>query len=738
MDDVAAAHLNCAQEAIRTPGAIQAHGVLLAVGEADLSVVVASVNSAALFGRDMVGAHLRDVLSVGDMSALQAGIDGDVGQLNPLRVRVRGADVDMVVHRADGLLITEWEPVDGSVPSPEDWQRRLPVALQRLSATDSVLELVDVLAAEVKELTGFDRVMIYRFDRQWDGEVMAEALRPGLEPFLGLHYPAADIPAQARQLYVENWLRIIPDASYTPVPLAGHERAVGGRPLDLSGSFLRSVSPVHLEYLANMGVKSSMSVSLIDDGRLWGLIACHHYAGPHRPSYADRALAEFLGRTCSLLLASKTSAEEQDDVLYVEERLGAAVVALALHDNVPVSALTGPESPVLALLPATGAAACLGGQLHLWGRTPTASRVRELVAGLRAAGVSETDSVVRQIPDADDVLELASGMLVSPIGGGGDFLAWFRPESSYEVSWGGNPTAGVVSLREDGPLLSPRRSFASWTETVRGSALAWATHEVAAANRLASHVNDLTAVRSEGDNRLALALQRTLLLEQMPAVPGVVLAARYRPAAEDVVGGDWYDVIPLLNGNVSFVLGDVAGHGLGAAAITAQIRHGLRAYLLRQDGPAAAVQALNDLIAALLPREMATVIVGELDPVTGSVTLCNAGHLSPLWLTSGEEVFLDGHGPALGLTRDVPYTQTQLTLQGDDQLLLYTDGLVETRSADLTRDLDRLRGAARGVRRHPEELLDVLLAVLDPRPTDDVTMLLVGLEPGSSSPPGPG
>ena len=173
--------------------------------------------------------------------------------------------------------------------------------------------------------------MVYRFDAEWNGEVIAEDRRPDLEPFFGLRYPASDIPAQARALYATNWMRIIPDATYTRVPLEPAANPLTGRPLDLSGAMLRSVSPVHLEYLANMGVISSMSVSLIDRGKLWGLIACHHYAGPHRPSYADRVAAEFLGRTASLLLHTKVTAAEQGDVVGTAQRLAQLAGAVGLN-----------------------------------------------------------------------------------------------------------------------------------------------------------------------------------------------------------------------------------------------------------------------------------------------------------------------------------------------------------------------------------------------------------------------
>src|SRR5918997_1321103 len=193
------------------------------------------------------------------------------------------------------------------------WHARLALVLQRLSASGTLDELTASLARDVRALTGFDRVMVYRFDPEWTGEVVAEDRRAELEPFHGLRYPASDIPAQARALYATNWLRLIPDARYTASPLVPPLNPLTGGPVDLSGSILRSVSPVHLEYLANMGVLASMSVSLIDRGRLWGLIACHHYAGPHRPSVADRTAAEFLGRTASLLLHTTVEAGERDD-----------------------------------------------------------------------------------------------------------------------------------------------------------------------------------------------------------------------------------------------------------------------------------------------------------------------------------------------------------------------------------------------------------------------------------------
>jgi hypothetical protein len=712
----------CAQEPIAVPGAIQPHGALLAVTEPDLAVVVASANAADVLGA--APATLADVLTPAELDRLRAALaddpTGDLADAGPLQVAPGGRETDLVLSRSGGLLVTEWEPVAGARQAGATWHRRLPAVLQRLSAPETLEGLTAVLAGQVRALTGFDRVMVYRFDAEWNGEVVAEDRRADLEPFLGLHFPAGDIPAQARALYTVNWMRLIPDARYTPVPLVPPVLPGTGAPLDLSGVALRSVSPVHLEYLANMGVTASMSVSLIDRGRLWGLIACHSYSGPHRPSHADRTAAEFLGRTASLLLHTTVGAGERDRVVAVSQREADLAAAIGRHPRRPAAALAEGEVTALDLLPASGAAVRLDGRLHLLGSTPPADRVAALVpAVLRAGGV--TDRLTLDLPGFADVAADASGVLAVEVGRGrGDFLAWFRPETPREVSWGGNPYSSEVS---DG-RLSPRRSFARWTETVRGTARPWDRHEVAAARALADHLGSAVLARAAEDDRLAAALQRTLLLERLPRVPGVALGVRYRPSEADVVGGDWYDLVPLPSGRLAVVIGDVAGHGLAAASVTAQLRHALRAALLRDEGPAAALADLNRLVAALLPGEMATAVVAQLDPGTGEVALANAGHLPAVHAAGGAATLVtDGRGPALGLLDDAGYPQVRLHLGTGDRLLLYSDGLVERRDRPLPEGVAAVRDAVAAAAGGPQEVVDAVVAALDPAGGDDVTVV---------------
>lgn len=717
--------LDCADEPIAIPGAIQPHGALLALTEPDLAVVVASANAAEILGRPVAGARLDDLLADDDLAAVRAALTAEHVEANPLRVRLADADVDLVLHRADGLLIAEFEPVPGAEEAGAAWHRRLPTVLQRLSATGTLEELTAVLARDVRSVTGYDRVMVYRFDADWNGEVIAEDRRDDLEPFFGLHYPASDIPAQARALYATNWMRIIPDATYTRVPLEPAANPLTGRPLDLSGAMLRSVSPVHLEYLANMGVVSSMSVSLIDRGKLWGLIACHHYAGAHRPSYTDRTAAEFLGRTASLLLHTKVTAAERGDVVGTAQNLASLAGAVGLNPRALSDALTGGEATVLDLLPAAGAAVRINGQLQLLGTTPPADRLVPLVRSLLDVGTPVTDAASAVVPDAADLAGTSSGVLAVEVAGGrDDFLAWFRPETLREVTWAGNPYGSKTVTTEAGPRLSPRQSFDSWSETVRGTARPWREHEVAAARSLAASVTEAALSRATEDNRLVTTLQRTLLLEELPKVPGVTLAARYIPSSDDVVGGDWYDIVPLPGGRVSIVLGDVAGHGLAAAAITAQLRHALRAHLLRAEGPGAALDGLNQVISALLPGELATAVIAEFDPDSGEVVVASAGHLPVLHASAGgAEYVMAGRGPALGVLDDIHYAEARLMPEGDDRLLLFSDGLVERGRGGLGQGMDDLQTTVAAGPVDPQALLDTVLADLNPPGTDDVTLL---------------
>ena len=273
----------CDREPIHIPGGIQPHGALVVVAAPAFTVTQASENFAAHTGvsaAQIMGKSLAALLDDAGLRHLREALGRSHPEdHNPLRLVVNGRRFDGIVHRYDGATIVELEPLAPDAPTYSPHHVLRP-AMLRLGSADSLPALYEQILTATRELTGFERVMIYRFDERGHGSVDAEAKEPGLEPFLGVHYPASDIPQQARLLYTRNWLRIIPDARYSPSPLAPALRSDTGKPLDLSFAVLRSVSPIHREYLANMGVIGAMSASLVVRGRLWGLHQLHQSQWP--------------------------------------------------------------------------------------------------------------------------------------------------------------------------------------------------------------------------------------------------------------------------------------------------------------------------------------------------------------------------------------------------------------------------------------------------------------------------
>ena len=338
---------NCAREPIHIPGSIQPRGVLAVVREPDFEVRQVSANVADLLGRPVdavLGRHLSALVGAEQAARVEefATTFGDLRQRNPLEcvIDVAGESraFDAILHREPGdVLLVELEIAYGERPFsfPNTYQA-VRSSVEELNRAATLPELYDTTARAVRDLTGFDRVMLYRFDEDYNGEVVAESKREDLNSFLGLHYPSTDIPAQARALYERNWLRLISDVDYTPVPLVPTLAPASGTPLDLTHATLRSVSPIHVEYLQNMGVHASMSISLLRHGRLWGLIACHHYAGPHLPPFGTRAAAEFLGSTLSLRLVDRYEGDQLHKRLTAQAVL-AKLTAATLDDSEPLA-----------------------------------------------------------------------------------------------------------------------------------------------------------------------------------------------------------------------------------------------------------------------------------------------------------------------------------------------------------------------------------------------------------------
>lgn len=701
---------NCAREPIHIPGSVQPRGVLAVVREPDFEVRQVSANVADLLGRPVdavLGRHLSALIGADQAAQLQqaASTFGDLRSRNPLECvievdgRLRAFDA-ILRREPGGVLLVELEIAYGERPfSFPNTYLAVRGSVEELNRASTLTELYDTTAGAVRDLTGFDRVMVYRYDEEYNGEVVAESKRADLNSFRGLHFPSTDIPAQARALYEKNWIRLISDVDYTPAPLVPAVDPASGTPLDLTYATLRSVSPIHVEYLQNMGVHASMSISLLRHGRLWGLIACHHYAGPHLPPFGTRAAAEFLGSTLSLRLVDQF----EDDQL--QRRLTAQAVltkltGATLDDRIPLAeALLGDPS-LLDLVPADGVVVEIGGDHRAIGSVPPPDVVATVAAWAREASeeIAGTDCLSRALPALDLDSQLAAGALAITLPDG-QYAIWFRREVLRSVDWGGDPHNKAIAITEGDEIrLSPRKSFERWREIVHQRSDPWTSSETESADTLRGHLVESLYHRTRGALRVAEVVQRSLMPESVPTLDDWQLSAHYEPAAGGRVGGDWYDAFTLRDGRLIVLLGDVAGHGITVAATMAQLRSALRAQLFAGAAPADALSQLNEFCVHLLPGAFATVIATRIELGSGHVEAASAGHLMP-YLTNSAPVAVMAPiqvSPPVGVRGGV-YTPSTFTIEPGHGLVMYSDGLVERRGdAGIDDGLNRLAETLRG------------------------------------------
>lgn len=497
---------NCERELIHLAGSVQPHGVLLVLAEPSLQIVQASANSADLLGWAV------DTLLGQPFSALGGdGVDRlrhlqatqDLTEPVPVHCTLRLAGVlrrfEGSAHRhAGGGLIVELEPVrseGAGLPtaelSHEVLMRSVSAAVHRFSAASSLGALADAVAQCVHDLTGYDRVMVYKFDPDGHGKIIAEARDPRLDSLLGHHYPASDIPQRARELYLRTRVRVLVDVHYEPVPLVPRALPLTGQDLDMSLCQLRSMSPLHLQYLKNMGVTATLVVSLVREGQLWGLIAAHHYA-PRHLRYAVRAACDLLAEVVSTRIAAiETYAHAQVAILVrrLEQRL---VEATSIEGDWRLALFRNPRM-LLQPLEATGAALFHDGEVLTSGEVPSTPELRGLqqwVASQPEQAPFACSSVSQANPALESLTPTASGVLAVKLSTSRpDYLMWFRKEQLLTVTWAGDPSKPVVG---NNPLdLSPRRSFAAWSELVRGTALPWSGSEIALARAIGVALVDI-------------------------------------------------------------------------------------------------------------------------------------------------------------------------------------------------------------------------------------------------------
>jgi light-regulated signal transduction histidine kinase (bacteriophytochrome) len=547
----------CDLEPITRLGRIQSFGFLLAMS-GDWVVVQASANLANFIGaepQDAIGMKLDSLLdaeALHDIRNRMTGLSssGMTERLFGIHLVSGGHLLDIAIHYAGPLCILEGELA--GLDNRMDAASLVRKMVARLGKQVSLETLHPDAARQIRAMTGFDRVMIYQFAPSGAGQVVAESAAAGLEPLIGLHYPASDIPVQARSLYLRNPFRIIADVAASTVSLLGAP-GEAGIPLDLTLSITRAVSPVHIEYLENMGVRASLSISIIIDGALWGLIACHHGAA-RLPTFVVRSAAELFGQMYSMMLESRLSqAQDQEDRL-VRESIIRLLASIAGNNDLiaHVGWLRDALEPIISC---DGAAVCIRGRISSSGLTPTAADIEAISRAAQALPVGPifvTDHIAALLlkvvaPDE------AAGALCIPISRGtDDYVMLFRREMTREIQWAGEPTK--LETQAGGiPRLSPRTSFAAFNESIRGRSRSFSKADLRAAEALRSGFSEVIqrgATNLDAERQRAAERQELLIAELNHRVRNVLALIRGLISQTNGEGGDAASYVKSLNGRV--------------------------------------------------------------------------------------------------------------------------------------------------------------------------------------------
>lgn len=640
-EPVAAVDLtNCDREPIHLLGAIQPFGFLVALDSTRWTITRLSGNAGVWLGAgpaELVGRPIEDVFTHESIHLIRGQLQTAVFTSTVARAfsvaLLSGAPrFDLAVHMNEDAIVIEAEPcIDERGVNSGALVRAM---IARLQQTPDLRTFYRVAAREMRGLTGFDRVMVYRFDHGGSGEVIAESARGGLESYLGLHYPASDIPRQARILYERNWLRIIPDVSARPVAI--EPGLLDGRTIDLSMSVLRSVSPIHIEYLQNMGVGASMSVSILRDGRLWGLFACHHY-GAHNVPFERRTAAELFGQMFSLLMESR----ERDSEAAYEARarkLHNQLVTVMAAEATRFDSIVSHLDEIADLLSCDGIGIWSGGHATLQGMAPSQDQFARLVEHLVQRDLRDvfaTYEIGAEHPPGRDFADRAAGMLVVPLSRPArDFLIFFRKEVARSVNWAGDPSKPVVV----GPLgarLTPRKSFELWRETVSGQSAPWQAVDVRIAESLRVsllevilRLSDMTEVerrRAQERQELLIAELNHRVRNILGLIRGVISQSRDPSltidAFTDVVGGRIQALARAHDQITADNWGPASFRGLVAAEAGAYL--GGKATRVRLTGPEMLLEPQGFTTLALVIHELMTnsAKYGALSDSTGAIDI---------------------------------------------------------------------------------------------------------------------
>ncbi len=491
---------NCAKEAIHIPGKIQSHGFFIAIDES-FNIIYCSENIVEFISQPAT-TLLNEPIEV--FESLINDQEQNIlfrplitmayrrkkfQALNPYELEIGGREFNMILSKPGALYFLDFEPElsDLSV----NIQPMLGRSLSAMVADKDLGQLLHNGADQIKEIIGYDRVMIYKFHQDGHGEVVAEAKEEQLNSWLGLHYPATDIPEQARQLYKVNLTRLIADVEQEPSSIITSVEHNSEEPLDLTCSTLRAVSPVHIQYLKNMGVASSFSISIVNQDQLWGLVACHSYV-PRFINFRERDAAKLVGH----VLSSAINFREQEQQQQLAYGLRNAVDSITrnLLRNVSIEdALLKQDVTLLNVVPAGGAVLQFEGNLFTTGTVPSENFVRTLISWVDDKiqdNLYYTPCLSMQYPEASKYKDCASGLLVCRLSGElKEYILWFRPEVLSVVNWAGNPEKPATYDHKGGLHISPRTSFEVWSQHVSETSISWEQQELSAAQQLRYEIN---------------------------------------------------------------------------------------------------------------------------------------------------------------------------------------------------------------------------------------------------------
>jgi light-regulated signal transduction histidine kinase (bacteriophytochrome)/CheY-like chemotaxis protein len=614
---------NCDREPIHILGSIQPIGFLLALSE-DWVITRASANSAEFIGKtpdELIGMPLIDVFSghavhnLRNRTAMLRGPDS-LERIFGCPVVEGGAPYDIALHLVRGEIVIEAEPGSDEHGDATSTVRSM---IERLDLTVGIPDFLKEGARLVRALTGYDRVMVYRFAPDGSGEVAAENARSGIGSFLGLHYPATDIPAQARELYRRNLLRIITDINAEPVPIVPQHNQ-GGDPLDLSLSILRAVSRIHIEYLRNMGVGASMSISIIVDGKLWGLFACHHYS-PRRISFERRSVCELFAQMFSMRLESR----ERQETVEFERRardISDQLLGAVASDETLLNDPDWLSEILTSAIAADGVGVWINGEHVFSGATPNAEQFGEIVQVLNrmAPGrVFATDHLAAVVPGAEAYADTSAGLLAIPISRGArDWVVLFRSELVRSVRWGGDPHK-PSEMGPNGPRLTPRESFAEWKETVQGHSKSFSASELRVAETLRATLIEVVlrlADEASAERQAANERQELLIAElnhRVRNILGVIRGLIRQSKPED--GTSVEDFVKLVDGRVHALArahNQITDDHWGPAPLRALVDAEAAAFLadradrISADGPAVLLNPQAYSTMALVIHELVT------------------------------------------------------------------------------------------------------------------------------------